>query len=68
MLHNTRKRFQFRNTRKKLSSRRQILFQMKKKKRKKIKENSFIYIYLNDKKLINRINAFFMRTSRTRMR
>ena len=68
MLHNTRKKFQSHNTRKKPSSRRQTLFQMKEKKEKRNKKNNFIYMYFNDEELMNHVNAFFTRTSRTRMR
>ena len=68
MLHNTQKKFRFRNTRKKFSSRRQTPFQIKEKKKKETKKSNFIYMYLNDEKLMNCVNVFFTRTSRTRMR
>ena len=40
MLHNTRKRFRFYNTREKLSSRRQTSFQIKEKKEEEIRESN----------------------------
>ena len=68
MLHNTRKKLRFHNTREELFPRRKTLFQMKEKKEEKTKKSNFIYIYLNDEELMNRVNAFFTRISRTRMR
>ena len=68
MLYDTQEKLRFCNTRKKPPRRRQTSFQIKKKKEKKTKKSSFIYMYLNDEKLMNCVNAFFTRTSRTRMR
>ena len=68
MFHNIQKKSQFHNIQEKSSPRRQTSFQIKKKKKKETRESNSIYMYLNDKKLINRVNAFFTRTSCTRLR
>ena len=67
MFHNTQKEPQFRNIRKKSSSRRQTSFQMKEKKKKEIRESNFIYMYFNNEELMNCVNAFFTQTNRTRV-
>ena len=68
MLHNTREEPQPYNTREKLLSRRQHHFKWKKRKKKETRESNSIYMYLNDEKLMNCVNAFFTRANRKRMR